>query len=149
MRISALVLLVSSRMHAQWAKEAISRSLAHAFSRRGSGASIYKELLFSLVRALGGGRARFELRLPFGKWKSGIAMVQPWPTSKYRRFPAEPLASKLSPAAGGLELRNLLTTLPAESGMAFILIQHLDSTDRSMMVKLLSPQARCQGGYTV
>ncbi len=42
-------------------------------------------------------------------------------------------------SAGGLEaFRTLLAALPAESDMAFILIQHLDPTHASMMVELLS-----------
>ena len=43
-------------------------------------------------------------------------------------------------SAGGLEaFRTLLAALPAESGMAFILVQHLDPSHTSMMVELLSP----------
>jgi two-component system, chemotaxis family, CheB/CheR fusion protein len=45
-------------------------------------------------------------------------------------------------SAGGLEaFRALLRALPAESGMAFILVQHLDPTHASMMVELLSRDA--------
>ncbi len=45
-------------------------------------------------------------------------------------------------SAGGLEaFRTLLPALPAASGMAFILVQHLDPTHASMMVELLSPHA--------
>jgi len=41
---------------------------------------------------------------------------------------------------GGLEaFRALLAALPASSGMAFILVQHLDPTHPSMLVDLLSP----------
>src|ERR1700689_4431764 len=44
-------------------------------------------------------------------------------------------------SAGGLDAcRNLLDALPADSGMAFILIQHLDPTHESMLVELLSAQ---------
>jgi len=43
-------------------------------------------------------------------------------------------------SAGGLEAcRRLLAALPAKSGMAFILVQHLDPTHASMMVELLTP----------
>ncbi|MGZ6014136.1 MAG: chemotaxis protein CheB [Phenylobacterium sp.] len=43
-------------------------------------------------------------------------------------------------SAGGLEaFRTLLSALPANSGMAFIVVQHLDPTHASMMVELLSP----------
>ncbi len=42
-------------------------------------------------------------------------------------------------SAGGLEAcRLLLRALPADSGMAFILVQHLDPTHESMMVELLA-----------
>src|SRR5437762_3582288 len=42
-------------------------------------------------------------------------------------------------SAGGLEaFRKLLIALPADSGMAFVLIQHLDPTHESMMVGLLA-----------
>jgi two-component system CheB/CheR fusion protein len=42
-------------------------------------------------------------------------------------------------SAGGLEAcRNLVGALPAKTGMAFILVQHLDPTHESMMVDLLA-----------
>src|SRR5271154_158196 len=45
----------------------------------------------------------------------------------------------LGASAGGLEaVSKLLDALPADGGMAFILIQHLDPTHESMMVDLLS-----------
>src|SRR5436190_5745273 len=45
----------------------------------------------------------------------------------------------LGASAGGLDAaRRLLTALPADTGMAFILIQHLDPTHASMMVDLLA-----------
>lgn len=44
-------------------------------------------------------------------------------------------------SAGGLEAcRNLLSALPADSGMAFILVLHLDPHHESMMVDLLATQ---------
>ena len=49
-------------------------------------------------------------------------------------------------SAGGLNaFRTLLATIPANSGMAFILIQHLDPTHPSMMVELLSPHVAIPG----
>ena len=46
-------------------------------------------------------------------------------------------------SAGGLEaFTKLFTALPSDSGMAFILIQHLDPTHESMMVALLSSHTR-------
>src|SRR5437660_11257748 len=45
----------------------------------------------------------------------------------------------LGASAGGLDAaRRLLTGLPPSTGMAFILIQHLDPTHASMMVDLLA-----------
>ena len=49
----------------------------------------------------------------------------------------------LGASAGGLEaFRTLLAALPAESGMAFMLVQHLDPTHASMMVQLLGPHTK-------
>src|ERR1051326_3186030 len=46
-------------------------------------------------------------------------------------------------SAGGLEaFRALLAALPATTGMAFILVQHLDPTHASMLAELLSPHTR-------
>ena len=45
----------------------------------------------------------------------------------------------LGASAGGLEAcRKLVAQLPADTGMAFVLIQHLDPTHESMMVDLLA-----------
>src|SRR5690349_1495566 len=45
----------------------------------------------------------------------------------------------LGASAGGLDaFRRLLTALPPRTGMAFVLIQHLDPTHASMMVDLLA-----------
>ena len=46
-------------------------------------------------------------------------------------------------SAGGLDAyRKLLAALPARSGMAFILVQHLDPSHESMMVELLADSTR-------
>src|SRR5882724_12040812 len=46
-------------------------------------------------------------------------------------------------SAGGLDaFRQVLKRVPPESGMAFILIQHLDPNHPSMMVDLLSQHTR-------
>ena len=43
-------------------------------------------------------------------------------------------------SAGGLEaFRQFLSALPAETGMAFLLVQHLDPTHKSMLAELLAP----------
>jgi two-component system CheB/CheR fusion protein len=45
-------------------------------------------------------------------------------------------------SAGGLDAcKKFLAALPADSGMAFILVQHLDPTHQSMMVELLAAHA--------
>jgi two-component system, chemotaxis family, CheB/CheR fusion protein len=45
----------------------------------------------------------------------------------------------LGASAGGLEaVRKLLAALPADTGFAFVLIQHLDPSHRSMLVELLA-----------
>ena len=42
-------------------------------------------------------------------------------------------------SAGGLEaLTQLLTELPADTGMAFVLIQHLDQTHHSLLANTLA-----------
>jgi two-component system, chemotaxis family, CheB/CheR fusion protein len=49
-------------------------------------------------------------------------------------------------SAGGLNaFRTLLAALPADSGMIFILVQHLDPTHPSMMLNLLSPHTGMAG----
>jgi two-component system, chemotaxis family, CheB/CheR fusion protein len=67
-----------------------------------------------------------------------------------RRIPssvAEPKSEDLpvvgiGASAGGLEAcRKLLSALPANAGMAFVLVQHLDPTHKSMMVDLLGEHA--------
>jgi two-component system CheB/CheR fusion protein len=59
------------------------------------------------------------------------------PPSESLGFPIVGLGS----SAGGLEAcRKLLCALPGITGMAFILIQHLDPTHESTMVDLLSSQ---------
>ena len=46
-------------------------------------------------------------------------------------------------SAGGLEaVRKLLATLPLDTGMSFVLIQHLDPTHKSMLVDLLARDTR-------
>jgi len=46
-------------------------------------------------------------------------------------------------SAGGLEaFSELLAHLPADTGMAFLFVQHLDPTHRSFLVEILSKQTR-------
>src|SRR5690242_6085175 len=78
-----------------------------------------------------------------GPQKPGAAGSPPaWRSSPRRRSPlghdSFPVVG-LGASAGGLDaFRRLLTALPPGTGMAFILIQHLDPTHASMMVDLLA-----------
>jgi two-component system CheB/CheR fusion protein len=55
------------------------------------------------------------------------------------RGPADFLVVGIGASAGGLDAcRRLVDALPAENGMAFVLVQHLDPTHESMMVDLLA-----------
>jgi two-component system CheB/CheR fusion protein len=48
-------------------------------------------------------------------------------------------------SAGGLDaFKQLLSALPADSGMAFLLVQHLDPTHKSLLTELLSPCTQMQ-----
>jgi two-component system CheB/CheR fusion protein len=59
--------------------------------------------------------------------------------SGQRSRPGDFLVVGLGASAGGLEaLYKLFAGLPADTGMAFVLIQHLDPTHSSMMVGLLA-----------
>src|SRR6267143_3276871 len=62
--------------------------------------------------------------------------------SRQREAPSRPddfLVVGLGASAGGLEaLNKLFDALPPDTGMAFVLIQHLDPTYKSMMVGLLA-----------
>ena len=54
-------------------------------------------------------------------------------------FSAEFRVVGIGASAGGLDAcRKLLSALPARTGMAFILVQHLDPTHKSMLVDLLA-----------
>src|SRR5271169_2464027 len=74
---------------------------------------------------------------------AGTAPLQPrGPASRQPGAPSRPddfLVVGLGASAGGLEaLYKLFDALPSDTGMAFILIQHLDPTHKSMMVGLLA-----------
>ena len=56
------------------------------------------------------------------------------------RGPAFPIVG-IGASAGGLDaLKRLLGAMPADSGMAFVLIPHLDPTHESLMAELLAKQ---------
>jgi two-component system CheB/CheR fusion protein len=60
---------------------------------------------------------------------------KPLSASSHADFPIVAIGA----SAGGLEAcRKLLTALPADNGMAFILVQHLDPSHDSMLVNLLA-----------
>jgi len=67
------------------------------------------------------------------------AATSPNLSASVNRKPASFLVVGVGASAGGLDAcRHLLRALPADSGMAFILVQHLDPTHESMMVELLA-----------
>src|SRR5438132_130429 len=75
----------------------------------------------------------------------GAEKTRPRPgrgASRQREAPSRPddfLVVGLGASAGGLEaLDKLFDALPPDTGMAFVLIQHLDPTHKSMMVGLLA-----------
>src|SRR5689334_23641907 len=74
--------------------------------------------------------------------KAATAAPRPRPRSPRRGSPlgADDFAVVgLGASAGGLDaFRRLLAALPQSTGMAFVLIQHLDPTHASMMVDLLA-----------
>lgn len=74
-----------------------------------------------------------------GMATGGRAIKGPRPKSRRGQDIDFPVVG-VGASAGGLEaFRLLLHALPAKSGMAFILVQHLDPTHASMMVELLAP----------
>src|SRR4051794_38942034 len=89
----------------------------------------------------------FKQRRGCGKLKSmiietragneGTARRRP-STSRERPRPSDFLVVGIGASAGGLNsLSQLFEALPADTGMAFIVIQHLDPTHKSMMADLL------------
>src|SRR5437870_858988 len=68
--------------------------------------------------------------------------ARPRQAARRRQAPVRPVAVQvvgLGASAGGLEaLNKLFDALPSDTGMAFVLIQHLDPTHTSMMVGLLA-----------
>ena len=66
---------------------------------------------------------------------SGSASAKPGPLAREGTFPIVGVGA----SAGGLEaFTELLTALPLNTGMAFVLIQHLEAEHESMLTELLS-----------
>ena len=66
-------------------------------------------------------------------------MVKEKQLSNKKRCKKHILVVGVGASAGGLDaFKNLFESMPAETGMAFVLIQHLDPTHESLMVDLLS-----------
>src|ERR1017187_10306745 len=71
--------------------------------------------------------------------KPGTAPADPEPP---RRGPSFPVAG-VGASAGGLEaFTALLKALPADTGIAFVLVQHMDPTHESILPKLLAKATR-------
>ena len=63
----------------------------------------------------------------------------PVPPRDFERLSAGFPVVGIGASAGGLDAcRKFVASLPAHTGMAFILVQHLDPTHESMMVDLLA-----------
>jgi two-component system, chemotaxis family, CheB/CheR fusion protein len=71
-----------------------------------------------------------------------IVDAQPVPQSPERAASSPPgLVVGLGASAGGLDaFRTFLTHMPGQSGMAFVLVQHLDPHHKSLLVELLGKQ---------
>ena len=78
--------------------------------------------------------------------EKGDAPKKPAPLSEISpAASADFFVAGIGASAGGLEAaRNFLGALPADIGMAFILVQHLDPTHESLMVELLADYTRLQ-----
>ena len=56
---------------------------------------------------------------------------------------SSPLVVGIGASAGGLDaFKKFFTAMPADSGMAFVLVQHLDPNHKSLLVDLLSSQTK-------
>ena len=76
-------------------------------------------------------------KTPAASRRSRTASGQAYPDRK--TFPIVGVGA----SAGGLEaFRSLLRKLPANTGMAFVFVQHLDPEHESLLTKLLSPATR-------
>lgn len=75
-----------------------------------------------------------------GSRSSPAAISTPGPATSNRESPVEPFPIVgIGASAGGLEaFREFLEALPLETGMGFVLIQHLDPDHRSQLTRILS-----------
>ncbi len=81
-----------------------------------------------------------KIRTPSGTQVKGQALgVSGMPEEQERLFPVVGIGA----SAGGLEaFTRLLRALPAENGMAFVYIQHLDPTHPSILAEILARETR-------
>ena len=57
----------------------------------------------------------------------------------------QPVVVGMGASAGGLEsFKKFFNAMPSDSGLAFVLIQHLDPTHESLMAELLAKHTRMQ-----
>ena len=55
--------------------------------------------------------------------------------------PIDPIVVGIGASAGGLSaFKSFFTNMPADTGMAFVLVQHLSPEHKSMLVELLQSQ---------
>ncbi|HYX22249.1 MAG TPA: chemotaxis protein CheB, partial [Thermoanaerobaculia bacterium] len=114
-------------------------------------------------------KLRKSRKRPAAPQRPRAARAKPWPpqgenASRKRRTAAEEAAIEkpkafpivgIGASAGGLEaFTKLLGGLPADTGMAFVLVQHLDPRRESMLVEILArstsmPVQEVRGGMRV
>ena len=71
-------------------------------------------------------------------------------TEERDRDSSLPMVVGVGASAGGLEaFTELLSHLPDDTGMAFVLIQHLDPSHDSHLTELLSRASKMSDGYQV
>ena len=109
------------------------------------------------------GEARKEYSAAGEEFSQGCASAEAWPEGRTGDHPppVESTPEKPHPivgvgvSAGGFEaFRELLKALPSDTGLALVLVQHLDPGHESLLAKLLSkatamPVAEVEEGMTV
>src|SRR4030042_787133 len=80
---------------------------------------------------------RFEVSMASGKRTSGPGGSEAGPSAAFR--------VGIGASAGGLEaLEKLLSQVPADCGLAFVVIQHLNPTHPTLLVELLARHTRLE-----
>jgi two-component sensor histidine kinase len=107
---------------------------------------LYRAPESAIIPPIHNPKSRVERMAARSKTKQRVCSRKPPKTKAARATPsgpktaAKPLVVGIGASAGGLEaFRTFLTHMPSDSGMSFVLVQHLDPNHRSMLVDLLRP----------